>query len=441
MANEGDTLDFVTTELIAPEVTADAEHVVHIGMNWLGGVYGPPAAVDPSGVVVGYSYFNTTSGTVRTWDGTAWTEPDYGGGGGGGMNPPAAYDPALTSGDAGYLYFNTTHNKMRVWTGAAWEELTSVASPVVGPAPTITSFAPTSGASTTSVVITGTGFTGATAVKFNGVNAASYTVDSATQITAVVPATATTGPISVTTTNGTGTSSTNFAVAATDFSSLVLADSPSYFWKMWDASGASAADSSGNGKPGTYVGSPTLGAASITDTATGAKSVTLNGSSQYIERMVTELQPGAPWCVEIIFKPTTIAAGTFYGLVDARDYTGTSKGFILYLRGDISNHLQVIANSTTTGGVTCETSAGLVAGNVYHVVAGYDGTNLRIYVNGVLAAGPTALASWYGPSNVGWRIGNRKDGGGGFIPGGFQHFAFYPSMLSAARVLAHYNAL
>ena len=37
------------------------------------------------------------------------------------------------------------------------------------------------------VVITGTGPTGATAVQFGGVAAASYTVDSATQITASAP--------------------------------------------------------------------------------------------------------------------------------------------------------------------------------------------------------------------------------------------------------------
>ena len=79
--------------------------------------------------------------------------------------------------------------------------------------PTITSFTPTCGPVGTSVTITGTNLTGATSVTFNNVTATT-SGNSATQITATVPATATTGPIRVTTPNGTGSSLTNFTVAA-----------------------------------------------------------------------------------------------------------------------------------------------------------------------------------------------------------------------------------
>lgn len=59
------------------------------------------------------------------------------------------------------------------------------------PLPTLTSFAPTSRQSGQTVVITGTNFTGATQVLFGGVAAASFVVDSPTQITATVGAGAT----------------------------------------------------------------------------------------------------------------------------------------------------------------------------------------------------------------------------------------------------------
>ena len=76
--------------------------------------------------------------------------------------------------------------------------------------PHITSFSPTSGAVGSSVVITGTGFTGVTGVTFNGVTAG-FTPDSATQVTATVPTTFS-GPIAVTTAAGTATSASNFSV-------------------------------------------------------------------------------------------------------------------------------------------------------------------------------------------------------------------------------------
>jgi hypothetical protein len=77
------------------------------------------------------------------------------------------------------------------------------------PAPTITGFIPTTGPVRTSVTITGTNFTGATAVTFNG-TAAPFVVDSATQITATTAAGTTTGPVSVRTPDGTAVSSGSF---------------------------------------------------------------------------------------------------------------------------------------------------------------------------------------------------------------------------------------
>jgi len=81
-------------------------------------------------------------------------------------------------------------------------------------APGITSFTPTSGSTGTTVTITGTNFTGATAVKFGGTDAQSYTVDSATQITAVV-GTGSTGNVTVATPDGTATSASAFTYIST----------------------------------------------------------------------------------------------------------------------------------------------------------------------------------------------------------------------------------
>ncbi|WP_220454161.1 IPT/TIG domain-containing protein [Nocardioides immobilis] len=76
-------------------------------------------------------------------------------------------------------------------------------------APAITGIAPPSGplAGGTEVVITGSGFTGATAVSFGVRNpATSFTVDSDIQITAISPASATATTRNVRVTTGGGTS-------------------------------------------------------------------------------------------------------------------------------------------------------------------------------------------------------------------------------------------
>ncbi|MFQ5640887.1 MAG: IPT/TIG domain-containing protein, partial [bacterium] len=78
--------------------------------------------------------------------------------------------------------------------------------------PTITSFTPNSGPVGTEVTLTGSDFSGATDVSFNGISAATFIIDSNTQIRANVPLGAATGTIRVTNTEGTGISADAFTV-------------------------------------------------------------------------------------------------------------------------------------------------------------------------------------------------------------------------------------
>nr|MBK9652415.1 CHRD domain-containing protein [Bacteroidota bacterium] len=73
------------------------------------------------------------------------------------------------------------------------------------PSPAISGFAPTAACSGASVVIAGSGFTGATGVTFGGTAAASFVVNSDIQITAVVSSSGSSGSIGVTGLCGTGT--------------------------------------------------------------------------------------------------------------------------------------------------------------------------------------------------------------------------------------------
>jgi uncharacterized repeat protein (TIGR03803 family) len=78
--------------------------------------------------------------------------------------------------------------------------------------PVISGIAPTSGPVGTQVTISGSGFVGANQIKFGGVKATSYTVNSGTTITATVPAGAKTGKIAVKTAGGSASSKSTFTV-------------------------------------------------------------------------------------------------------------------------------------------------------------------------------------------------------------------------------------
>ncbi|MBO2007762.1 LamG-like jellyroll fold domain-containing protein [Hymenobacter negativus] len=88
--------------------------------------------------------------------------------------------------------------------GAVGLQTVTVGQLSYGPAPALTTLAPQGGPVGTSVVLTGSNLGTATAVSFNG-TAAAFTVNSATQITATVPAGATSGLATVTSPGGSST--------------------------------------------------------------------------------------------------------------------------------------------------------------------------------------------------------------------------------------------
>ncbi len=83
---------------------------------------------------------------------------------------------------------------------------------VTGLKPIVSGFRPANGKSGDLVTIDGINFLFATNVTFNGTNAAGFGITSDTQITAVVPNNATTGPIAVLNAAGSGTSASNFSI-------------------------------------------------------------------------------------------------------------------------------------------------------------------------------------------------------------------------------------
>jgi hypothetical protein len=136
--------------------------------------------------------------------------------------------------------------------------------------PTITSFTPNAGPYGTAVTITGTHFVVITNVTFNG-TAASFTVDSDTQIRATVPEGAASGKIGVTNSAGTGLSASNFNVPA------ITSFTPS---------------SGPFGTEVTLTGAHFTGATSVTFNGTAAASFTVDSDTQLRAVVPTGSTPG-----------------------------------------------------------------------------------------------------------------------------------------------------
>jgi len=263
---------------------------------------------------------------------------------------------------------------------------TSATAFVVGAPPTVTSFNPTSGAVGSTVVITGTNFTGATQVTFNGTAATAYTVNSATQITATVPTGATTGPIAVTTPVATGTSSSNFTVLQAP---VVTSFTP------------------GSGSAGTVVtisGGFFTGATQVTFNGTAATIFTVNSASTITVTVPTGATTGP------------IAVTTANG-------TGTSStDFVVPPANDLcANAIALACGQTVTGSTLGATSTGdptatcgtsVDGGGVFYTITG-TGTNITLTTCNAATDYDTKLFVYSGTCGTYTCVGGDDDSGCG----------------------------
>ncbi|MGD0534982.1 MAG: glycine-rich domain-containing protein [Methanoregula sp.] len=331
--------------------------------------------------------------------------------------------------------------EVAVWSGGA----TSIVSPTtsttttttttVTPAnPTVTSISPATGplSGTTSVVITGTGFTGATTVKFGTTAATSFTVTNATSITAVSPA-GSAGTVDITVTTPYGTSATVTADQYTYVTGpTVTGISPA----TGPLSGTTSVVITGTGFTGaTTVKFGTTAATSFTVTnATSITAVSPAGSAGTVDITVTT--PYGTSATSSADKYTYVAAPTFNSItLSTGNSTGgtsvtiTGTNFVtgatsVTIGGTAATSVSV-SSSTTLTAITPPGAAGLA--NVVITTAGGSVTGTGAYDYYTIQTFTTVgTTSWTVPSGVtkvdyvvvaGGGGGGRYGGGGG--AGGF----------------------
>jgi hypothetical protein len=207
---------------------------------------------------------------------------------------------------------------------------------------------------------------------------------------------------------------------------------------LGEASGSSAADSSGNGNGGSYAGGVTLGAPGlITDPNTSA-SFDGNDDRMYFSDSPS-LSPTAAISLEAWVRPTVVptAAGSAWQLISKWNTA------LLYIQGGASpKFVFTLYNSGTSSyGPNLESMTTVAAATTYHVVGTYDGATMRIYVNGVFE-GTLARPGTVNDSSF---AGVLAAPGWGTLPspayqGRLDEIAIYGTALSTARVQAHYTA-
>ncbi len=221
-----------------------------------------------------------------------------------------------------------------------------------------------------------------------------------------------------------------FTTAASEYAAAVAADNPVSYWRLGEASGTTAADERG-ANPGTYTNAPTLGATSLLATDTANKAVSFDGVNDHVKvPSSASLQLTSTLSLEAWIKPTSLpASGTFASiLTKPESYSLQFNGPLLeftIMQSGVRKRLQAPSGT-------------IVAGQTYHVVATYDGTTQRLYVNGTQMAS-TALSGAATVNTNSLMIGS-WNASEEFFKGTIDEPAIYNTVLSGARVAAHYQA-
>ena len=225
---------------------------------------------------------------------------------------------------------------------------------------------------------------------------------------------------------------------AVDYPSTILADHPIAYYRLEETSGTTAADSSASGLfPGTYIvngshpllGQPGIDTNSITLSVAQPSSVTAGYYPEFNQQV--------PFSFEIWARPVSTDPGNNRCPIGNWSGWGLDSGWYVYQSAGAPNTFALVCDSANG---TWLTSPAFNLLSWCHLVGTYDGTNMSFYMNGALVG--THSAAGYVANTVNpLALGNRSDASGyGAFDGGLDEFAYFTNALTAAQVLAHYQA-
>jgi hypothetical protein len=211
--------------------------------------------------------------------------------------------------------------------------------------------------------------------------------------------------------------------------SVILADTPTLYWKLDDPTGPAASDSSGNGNPGFYLGTVNLG-------QPGPESGTfaaLLGAAGGVRTPGGSPRRALPFSFDIWVAPQsqeTSGNVIVYNGISSADGVGECW--------DIPQGVGVLAK-LLRGGIGFGGAVGPLQVGVWHHIAQTwsAASNLNIYFDGVNVGAAAALAFNAIGAASPFVVGAAAFAGQLMYAA---HAALYPSELSAARIAAHFAA-
>jgi YD repeat-containing protein len=210
------------------------------------------------------------------------------------------------------------------------------------------------------------------------------------------------------------------------------------FWRLGETSGTNANDESPNNRDGTYQNTPGLGATGLLAGDTD-RAVDFNRSQS--ERVTIGDNS--------VFDPTTVSLEAWVRNDSSLSGT-TNRAIIAKSNSSQSDHAwsleyrrssgvnQLVFTVTTSSQTEYAVTQTLNTGTTYHIVATYDGSSMRIYVNGAQVGSGRSKTGSIRNSGQSLQLG--AIGSSDHWDGVLDETAVYGSALSAATVLAHYNA-
>jgi hypothetical protein len=204
------------------------------------------------------------------------------------------------------------------------------------------------------------------------------------------------------------------------------------YWRFDDAAGSTAAATTGL-VTGTYAAGTTLGQPGLltgdTNTAVG-----FDGTSKTTFGDAFDFAGSAAFTLEAWVKPTTLdATSRRIFSKESSDVSG-AQGYYL-----IANSTRVSFARLRDDNYETLTGPTMTVGTRYHVVVTFDGTWMRLYVNGTQVDATTETTNSLLDSSAVFTVGAKASGGGNWA-GTIDEPAVYSSALSADTVSQHFLA-